>query len=248
VGEIWGFGGFIWLVKRAKRWEPPGFFEESISDFPTNRHYPFESNDGGDVVILLTNKRSLREHDFTRLGTKMGNNRLTAFPIHCLLDAGLFGGLIIALYDNFWYSFFCSSVGFHCIFLGGFSFLTVFWVAFEKRWYSFMYFFFLLSLYFYYFLLSCPRFMAAWRFWFQVFFFFSFTFHVISFFLLEWRWNGRRAMENIVGWDWFAFYGVFFLFFSFTFYSLLFFFFTSVLGTNFSHFYLVFFFLLILTL
>jgi len=109
-------------------------------------------------------------------------------------------------------------------------------------------FFFLLSLYFYYFLLSCPRFMAAWRFWFQVFFFFSFTFHVISFFLLEWRWNGRRAMENIVGWDWFAFYGVFFLFFSFTFYSLLFFFFTSVLGTNFSHFYLVFFFLLILTL
>jgi len=194
-GRDMGFWGFHLVGKKSKKWEPYRFFEQQISEFPTDRHIPFWELRWRKRRYPI-NKRSLREHDFARLGTKwaFGDNdsinRLTAFLlIHWLLDGSVWK-LVIALFDSSWYFFFLF-VGwfplcffFILFFSGGFLFNCL-WVAFEKRWYSLVYFLFFISLasLFYSFHFFCPCFMAAWR---RFWFFWLFMF-------LEWKWNGRKG-------------------------------------------------------
>jgi len=153
----------------------------------------------------------------------MGIWRLTALMgwrcfllIHRFLDGSVWR-LIIALYDGFWYpSLFVGWFSLH--FFRGFSFFNCLWVAFEKRWYSFMYFFIfilLLSLHFFTpftLIFFLPSFYGCMEGLF-LFHFFS-PFHIVYFFFssgMETEWMEGRHW-------WIGFCGVFF--FSFIFYFL----------------------------
>jgi len=187
----------------------------------------------------------------------MGIWRLTALMgwrcfllIHRFLDGSVWR-LIIALYDGFWYpSLFVGWFSLH--FFRGFSFFNCLWVAFEKRWYSFMYFFIfilLLSLHFFTpftLIFFYPRFTVAWRDYFFFIFFPRFILFIF-FFLLEWKRNGWK--EGTDGLDFAGFFSfplfftsylcaghselVLFLFLSCVFLTFLFLLFNNFLGPTF---------------
>ena len=214
-----------------------GFFEQQISKFPTDRHIPFWELRWRKRRYPI-NKRSLREHDFARLGTKWAFsdndniNRLTAFLlIHWLLDGSVWK-LMIALFDSFWYSFlFVGWFSLFFFFQGGVFFLTIFgWHLRNVDIHLCIFYFLFLSLHFFTPFTFLPLFYGCME---EVLVFFGFLcFFFSSGMEMEWKEKGvewRRRRRILVGLDFVG--GYYFFFFSFLSFYVLLFLLTFVLGT-----------------